>query len=1118
MSFFSGVTKFDSAARLGNTSTLLFQGGTILPTASWNNAVPVVLSDYTAINAPALTTATFIGGVTLDSAPLNDALIKNGMGTLNLQGNSTARFILNSGTLRIDSGTVRYTGSAPALSTKAGGFYSDASSLAAGNLPTGGGIAMAGGRVGLTGPENLGTLSLAANTFNNFAITGTATFSGVSQQSGAAIVYGDFGTLGSTNFVRFTNAPSGSLLLGGGGAAGTASISILAGSLVEDVGTTGFTDNFATYDAANGVRALGPSEYATTISSGATDLNNASISTAIAIAAPTTINSLSCKNAGAVSGNTTLTVNSGLLLNANVSVATLSFPQPAVIYGGSISSVISGTSVLIAGSTSFSGANSYTGPTVIASGTLSDSASEVIPDTSLVYVNANALNGPTAWNINGFTESVAGISQQNVVNSGASFGIIQLGTGTLIVGSGNVSSSFAGNIGGSGHLVKIGTGTLSLSGKSNTFSSGLIIRQGILTAEAMPVASSPTGNPSDFAGMVRDTVSGDSVLGSGSIFLMSAPGNSAELRLGRGVTDLSRPIFVGTGNGAGTCVLSTDIDPNHGTPTAANPNITSPITITNSSLQLSLSSGTLSGLISGSGSIVVNSNPVSGEDPQPIVTISNAVNNTYTGTTSVINGSLYVNPAAGIGTPLGNTTSAINLGSSATTGYAELSLATDGGSFSRAIIVTPGQPGSTLALTGRPRGVNNSNLFSGNITLGATPLRVFAAPNPAFGGSAGTVLFASNFSGAGSLTVGGGVSTSTVWLESSSSTYTGGTTLTDGTLALGGNSTPTIGTPTSGPIGTGSLIVSGGALPPTLIGLANGVTVANPLMLNGDVVFAGSGLTFTNSTTYVGERTVTVNSFNVTLSGPVAGNGFLDKDGTGTLVISSSNTFTQGVSVFAGSLQFGASETMPVLNVGGTAKAIVNTGGDKVLRTNALNIATGGVLDLTDEDAILEYTGTSPLPRIAQLIARGYNSGSWSGTGITSSRAQAIANSAGIPHKTAIGFAEASTLGINMFDGQSVDASAILLRYTFMGDANLDGLVNALDFNAVASNFGGSNRTWAGGDFTFDNQVNTLDFNWIATNFNQPPLPSAALGSLIPEPYCLTLPLILLLARRRRFS
>src|SRR5262249_52028393 len=163
-------------------------------------------------------------------------------------------------------------------------------------------------------------------TFNNLAITGSATFGGLSQQLGAAIAYGDFGTLGATNSLRFTAAPGGSLMVGGGGASGTSTISILAGSLVEDVGTLGFTDNFATYDAVAGVRALSPSEYANTITSGATDLNNASINTAITLTAPTTINSLSCNNTGGVGGNTTLTVNSGLLLNATASVATLSFP------------------------------------------------------------------------------------------------------------------------------------------------------------------------------------------------------------------------------------------------------------------------------------------------------------------------------------------------------------------------------------------------------------------------------------------------------------------------------------------------------------------------------------------------------------------------------------------------------------------------------------------------------------------------------------------------------------------------------------------------------------------------------------------------------------------------
>src|SRR5207237_4676005 len=58
----------------------------------------------------------------------------------------------------------------------------------------------------------------------------------------------------------------------------------------------------------------------------------------------------------------------------------------------------------------------------------------------------------------------------------------------------------------------------------------------------------------------------------------------------------------------------------------------------------------------------------------------------------------------------------------------------------------------------------------------------------------------------------------------------------------------------------------------------------------------------------------------------------------------------------------------------------------------------------------------------------------------------------------ALGYADNATLARSMFGGQSVTASNVLVGYTFAGDANLDGVVNALDFNAVASNFGGSGK------------------------------------------------------------
>ena len=72
----------------------------------------------------------------------------------------------------------------------------------------------------------------------------------------------------------------------------------------------------------------------------------------------------------------------------------------------------------------------------------------------------------------------------------------------------------------------------------------------------------------------------------------------------------------------------------------------------------------------------------------------------------------------------------------------------------------------------------------------------------------------------------------------------------------------------------------------------------------------------------------------------------------------------------------------------------------------------------------------------------------------------------------------------------------------FPGDANVDGKVDTLDFNALASNFGGSGKSWRSGDFNGDGVVDTLDFNSLAANFGKQSVPDAsgAALSLVPEP------------------
>jgi hypothetical protein len=52
-----------------------------------------------------------------------------------------------------------------------------------------------------------------------------------------------------------------------------------------------------------------------------------------------------------------------------------------------------------------------------------------------------------------------------------------------------------------------------------------------------------------------------------------------------------------------------------------------------------------------------------------------------------------------------------------------------------------------------------------------------------------------------------------------------------------------------------------------------------------------------------------------------------------------------------------------------------------------------------------------------------------------------------------------------------------------LADTNQDGAVNALDFNAVATNFGTSGKDSSQGDLNVDGIVNTLDFDLLASAF-----------------------------------
>ena len=176
---------------------------------------------------------------------------------------------------------------------------------------------------------------------------------------------------------------------------------------------------------------------------------------------------------------------------------------------------------------------------------------------------------------------------------------------------------------------------------------------------------------------------------------------------------------------------------------------------------------------------------------------------------------------------------------------------------------------------------------------------------------------------------------------------------------------------------------------------------------------------------------------------------------------------------------FNATQRLGLLSVRAGGTATLTSGGSKVLTATSLNVSGTGVLDLNDNDMIVDYAGASPLASIGNMLASGYAGGAWNGPGINSSFAAADNNSA-------LGYAEASELFSSFpatFSGQSVDNTAVLIKYTFYGDANLDGSVNLQDFNRLAGNFGQAGKRWSQGDFNFDGTVNLIDFNKLAAHF-----------------------------------
>jgi Dockerin type I domain len=167
---------------------------------------------------------------------------------------------------------------------------------------------------------------------------------------------------------------------------------------------------------------------------------------------------------------------------------------------------------------------------------------------------------------------------------------------------------------------------------------------------------------------------------------------------------------------------------------------------------------------------------------------------------------------------------------------------------------------------------------------------------------------------------------------------------------------------------------------------------------------------------------------------------------------------------------------------------LINPFVSTVVRVTGLSVDTDSMFDLHQNVVIVDYPSSfsSPLQMVRNWIISGYAGGAWNGFGINSSQ---VASSG-----FGIGYADASAIFSSFpasFADTTVDATSVLVRYTLVGDANLDHAVTTADFTALAAHFNQSSLlNWNDGDFNYDGIINALDFNALATQFGNSIFPS----------------------------
>lgn len=853
-------------------------------------------------------------------------LTKSGLGTLTLSAANTynGATSVNAGSLLLTStGSLATSGVTVASTASLGGSGSIAGSVTSagqllpggpstiGTLTIGNGLTLSGGNIALdlNGTNNAtggGTNDLLAIT-GNVSLSGTVIISPSFSTTPAASTSYTFGTYtgtltGGSNFaagsraITLDTATTGQLKLTYTGAAsGNLNWSSTSSSAWDVVNTlnwnntsTSSPDRFyqndtVTFDNTSGLQT-------------SVVLNTTILPGSVVVNSDSTGNNYTFSGTGGLggassltkSGSSTLTlttansytgataINGGTLqLDGSLGGTAISVASGATLNESSTGSIGGSASLSISGTATLAGINTYSGATNVNSGgSLSVNSSAALGGAgSSLTLNSGTL---TTTNSGLFTNGARAIT------IGAGGGTLNINsTGTA--GTGQFFINTANTLLGSGALTVTGNGTLGSSGagnfrvgSTNTFSGSITLRSGgsFEYGVANAVASTTTvslGNEGEIISNNNAVPLNVSVDGGTNSVLSFANGSTGSFTGGV------------TLNANGTVALRDWYNP------------------------AVVRSGTISGVVSGSGGLIVNSGTGTGG------TLTLAGVNTFTGD---ITANASSNVTIGAAGRIGSGSYAGNIAMNGGT-------FTYGGSSSQTLSGVISGSGGVYASGSGTLSLSGANTFTGKTTINAGGVLSVTSLNSVSGGSASSSLGAP-------------------------------TTVSNGTIDM------------TGVAGNGTLIYTGsGETTDRVINLAAGATAG----LSAVIDQSGSGnLKFTSNLTATGAQTHTLvlkgsTSGTGEIAGAIVDNSgtnktSVTKEGSGTWNLSGNSTYTGATTVSAGTLFVNGSLGNTAVTVnGGTL------GGTATIGTSgaSLTVNSGGTLAPGNSPGTLVVNGSTSL-------------------------------------------------------------------------------------------------------------------------------------------------------------